>query len=641
MTRALLALIIISLAASVALAQDAPPAGGGPEMVELTPPLSDDILFNPRMGLYLQYPPLDAQPDEWFMDISDIAYYRVDWAELNPEEGVYAFEEYFGPRFDFWVNQHGKRVAFRVMCQNMHSARRYVTPQWVFDRGVPGVTHISLRGEEQINPAFWDERYLDIHCEFIRRLGDWLDGREGLEFVDIGSIGEWGEMHLARWTPEQFAETGYSHTRYVMAHRRVIDTFREAFGRTMIFLNVGGQRNHTINDYAAINGMHFRQDGLNPAGASYDCGEWLYKPYARRGVLCNFEFHSGYAEMQRKGWDLPTTIDRGLDAPISYLNTNLGNYRTLPEEAREEIIRAGRRVGYRFVLATLQHPAQFRLDGARPARVPLLSTWRNDGVAPCYDSFALEWTLVGAQGEAVASELLFPAVPTTQWWPGEEQQVSAMLRVPADTPPGDYRLRVALIVPETGRRILLGIAGRDDEDSYELCTLPGVRAEAGEAVVYEEGFEGEDATPWNPTTGMETAVDGGAARSGEASLLVTGTNEQGWNYAAFRVPTPAVGGGLYRLSAWMLVEGIEPALARCAPYLKIGVNDAEGRWFENHGSNRYDLGRIGEWQELVVTADLPLQAASLDLAIEKGEYHTPITVRLRLDDVRLELVEAP
>ena len=93
------------LIAALALAQEAPTPGRGVEMVQVTPALTDEVLLNPRMGLYLQYPPLTAKPEDWFMKIAGVAYYRMDWSELNPEEGVYKFDEYFGPRFDFWVVQ--------------------------------------------------------------------------------------------------------------------------------------------------------------------------------------------------------------------------------------------------------------------------------------------------------------------------------------------------------------------------------------------------------------------------------------------------------------------------------------------------------------------------------------------------------
>jgi len=632
------AMCLCSIALTVsAFAQEAPPG-----MVEFTPPASDEVLFNPGMGLYLQYPPLDAKPDEWFMQICDIAYYRLGWSEVNPEAGVYKLEDYFGPKFDFWVNQCHKRVAFRVMCQSMHS-RGQVTPQWVFDQGVPGVKHLALNGQEQTDPVFWDERYLDVQCEFIRKLGEYLDGKPGLEFVDIGSIGEWGEMHLMRWTPQQLADTGYTEAKYVAAYRRVIDEHVKALPHTRIFLNVGGQKHLTINDYAAIRGVNFRQDGLMPSGASYDCGEWLYKPYSRRGVSCNFEFHSGYDEMLKKQWDVKTTIEKGLSAPISYLNTNLfggGGYRQAPVEAQAMLRDAARRIGYRFVLASLKHPAQLRLYAAQPSRLPLFATWRNDGVAPCYGSYALQWSLVGPEGKPVVEQLDYPPTPTTLWWPGEEQPVATVLRVPAGLPAGSYRLRVAMLDPEAKQPIRLALTGRDDSGAYPLVKLTGVASTAANATVHENGFEfAPELAGWGAVEGMKLSLSTVEPKSGVSCLLLEGTAGQVWNYAQSRLKVAAIPFGLYRLSAWMLVEKIEPQSK--PPYLKLATNAADGKWITNFSTNQYDLRQMGTWQRLETTAELPANAATLDLAVEKGDNNTPITLRLRLDDVKLELLEAP
>ncbi|MBC8443103.1 DUF4832 domain-containing protein [PVC group bacterium] len=616
-------------------------AGPRLEWQELSLAPTDDVLLNPGMGLYMQHPPLDAEADEWFMQVADIAYYRLHWADVNPEEGVYTFDEYFGPMFDFWVKQHGKRVAFGVMSQSKHGRLKYVTPKWVFDRGVPGVQHRGIYEKEQINPVFWDDLYLYLQCEFIAKLGAYLDGREGFEFIDLRCIGEWGEMHLQRWTPEQLEATGFTHTKYVMAYRRMIDAFANAFPRSRVFLNVGGQKHHTINDYAALRGLHFRQDGLKPGGASYNCGEWLFKPYARRGVICNFECHSSYAGGLKKGWTPDKIIESGLDAPITYLNMNWfggASVRRAPEEGRRLLTDAARRLGYRFVMTKLRHMPAVYVDGAYAARVPLLSTWRNDGVAPCYESFGVEWSLVDALGKTVASEVIFPETPTTQWWPGEEQQADAMLRVPADTREGRYELKVAMVIPETGRRIRLGIAGRDEQGRYTLCDLPAETRTAVDVTVYETSFE-TDAAGWSPHQGLTAALDEEVAHSGRRSLLLTGSQQKGWNYAVCYVPTPLMPVGKYRLTAWLRVEAIEPA--NTAPYVKIGVSGADGKWIENYVSGKYDLSELGTWQQLTVIADVPMNAASAHLAIEKGAYSTPITATMRLDDVKLELLEAP
>ncbi len=588
----LMLMTLLLVAALVpAVAQDN--AASGLNLSHFTPDTVDDVLFNPRMGMYMASPPLEPADDEWYLDVCDIAYYRQHWADLNPEEGVYTFEEYFDPIFDYWVTERGKRVAFGPMSESKHGGMEYVTPKWVFDKGVPGVDHVGLYVDHQVDPVFWDERYLDLYCEFIAKLGEYLDGREGFEFIDMRGI----------------------------------------------FLNVGSRKFLSIMDYAALRGCHFRQDGMNPAGASNDVGEWLFKPYSRRGVIGNFEFHSGYESMLRKGWDLGETIDAGLRAPVSYWNTNLCRLSAAPDEVREQLTRAARHIGYRFVMTGLDYLPEIHVAGDRASRMIFFSDWRNDGVAPCYDSFGIEWSLVDEAGETVASARQYPETPTTQWWPGEDMRVATLVRVPAGTAPGNYRLKMTMLNPETGKHILLGIAGRDEQDHYDLCAISAVAGEERAGVVFDEGFEGDELA-WSVSGEMVANIDGAAAHSGERSLLVAGLHPTGWNYASMRLPMPLLPGARYRLSAaWMLVEDMQPGAH--APYLKLAANDADDKWIDNYSTGKYDLSRAGEWQLLKAYADLPLNAAIGIIAIEKGAHSIPITARIRLDDITLELLEAP
>ena len=118
-------------------------------------------------------------------------------------------------------------------------------------------------------------------------------------------------------------------------------------------------------------------------------------------MVCNYELHSGYDEMKRKGWGVRETFAKGLEDPISYLHINLMSYRQLahaPEEVRRAVMDAAARVGFRFVLTKLRCNKTLRLHGETPARLLLEQTWKNEGVAPCYASYALRWTLAGRAG---------------------------------------------------------------------------------------------------------------------------------------------------------------------------------------------------------------------------------------------------
>ncbi|MCP4745134.1 MAG: hypothetical protein GY874_03185 [Desulfobacteraceae bacterium] len=142
-----------------------------------------------------------------------------------------------------------------------------------------------------------------------------------------------------------------------------------------------------------------------------------------------------------------------------------------------------------MVITILKIPAYFITSDSQ--RIPIESKWRNDGMAPTNGSYVVEWTLHNSEGEIAASAQVLPAIPTAQWTPGEDIELSSVLEVPAGLPEGAYTIKVALVSPESGEYIMLGLAGRDSEKRYKLCTINGSDkafiSKAGS--IYEEAFE--------------------------------------------------------------------------------------------------------------------------------------------------------
>ena len=639
-------LVLLLIVVSVARVPAASPPGI--EFRQITPTLSEAALFNPGMGLYLAgggglgYKP---KPDAWVLSLCDIVYFRPTWNDLEAEGPGAGFDAYFEPIFDFWVRQQGKRVAFRVMSESTHYRGKYATPKWVFDRGVPSVLHRSLRAQEQVDPVFWEPLYLKLHCEFIQRLGRYLDNRPGLEYVDIGGIGEWGEMHLGlhmqgRWTPEQLEQTGFTRNKYIAAYRRVIDAHAEAFPNTRVFLNVGSYPE--INDYAALRRCHFRQDGLTPRGPSSNVGKLYYHPYSRRGVICNYEFHSSYRSMLEKGWDLRETVEQGLSDPISYLNTNIlppQDWEKAPLQVKELFLTAARKIGFRFIMTELRVPARVNLSDRAPGRLLIGHTWKNIGVAPCYESYALEFTLHDGDGKVVATQQHFPAKPTTLWLPGDETADRTLIRLPVGMAAGNYMLKVAMRLPERAERnILLGLAGRDEADRYDLCRITGVTAQRPTGIVYQQQFESASHR-WSCSRSLQSGLDTKMFHDGISSLHVSGQQTHGWNYVSHALDSPILPASKYRLSCWLKVKTLEPD--RLPPYFKIGLTDREGKWLMNCSTNSYDMSNSGAWQQLEGTLETSLETAGGHLALERGSNDAATRIDLWLDNVQLELLEAP
>nr|MDQ2730290.1 DUF4832 domain-containing protein [Armatimonadota bacterium] len=446
--------------------------------------------------------------------------------------------------------------------------------------------------------------------------------------------------HLARWTEGELRASGFTTARYIEAYRRIIDAFAKAFPHTRVFLNVGDY--DTINDYAALRHMNFRQDGLTPAGPSANVGKRFYVPYSRRGVQCNYELWGGYDEMKQKGWGIKETFDKGLEDPISYFHINLMGWKELqhpPAEAKTAVEDAARRIGFRFRMTHLRCSNVIHVSDQHPSRLLVQSDWKNEGVAPCYESYALRWSLLDGAGKVAAEQIAFPRTPTTQWWPGEAASDSNLLSLPAGLPAGTYRLRVAMIKPEDPSvSIQLAMTGQDSLGRYDLVSIPAQKVETGPAVVYEEGFEAGTGGWW-PVNGLTVNQDA-AAHGGRGALLVSGIEPgKEWSYASFALKMPILAASRYRLSCWMKVDRIDPL--NYPPYLKIGLYDANNHWQANFGTSKYDTAKLGTWQYLSGEIETRPDTAGAQLAIEKGVLESKISLTLHLDDVKLELLEAP
>lgn len=631
---------------------------GSIDLAEFRPAPAEGPVFNPGMGIYMQFPPLTLPDNHWMLPLSDIAYYRLDWAPINPEPGVCKFDEIFGPYFDEWVAKRGRRVAFRVMSQNNHSPLEYVTPKWAFEQaGVPGVesTDQLVRARRQVMAVPWSEQYLDVYCAFVAKLGAYLDGRPGLEFVDIGAIGEWGEMHFMRWDAARREAAGYSDFKYIMAQRRVIDAYRRAFPNTRVFLNVGYPKFHTIHDYASSRGIHFRQDGLMPGGAMGNCDDWLYKPYAKKGVLCNLEFWGSYQQMVERGYSLPVTIDDALASPISYLNANLGTFgKEAPQIVKDEIARAAERVGYRLRPAVVRTRREFKVGAGRQARLTVSCDWVNGGTAAPSLNLALQWTLHDAAGMEFARLDTFPPQPTTLWWPGETNRTSDTIVVPKGAAPGRCTLRVAMCLLEDGRRINLDCKASDAERRWTVAELAAIRDDTGTAypvTVKHETFESGMKGWGGGCKGLTPQLAAGQGADGGAALKVAGTKTQGWSYASCLIEPKPKAFAQYRLSAKIKVASLasDDAAGRAgpaylyakSPTIKLQLNDRAGKYIENVVSSAYDMSRPGQWQELSVTAETTEQVGSLYFGWETGNFNGRWNIEACLDDVKLVLLDEP
>lgn len=597
----------------------------------------DTVLINPGMGLFQSWGKPPAKPWEplWVDDVVSLVYFRDVWADLEGNEGEYHFADYWDPAFEYWASK-GKRICFGVMSVSMHSKLKYTTPEYVFKAGVPGVVHKGLYTEEQVEPVFWNPIYLDKLTKFIAALGQHYNGKPYLDFLDMRGIGEWGEMHMARWTTGEKREQGYTFYKYILAYRTMLDAYVKAFPDTRLALNMGDYP--TIVDYAVSKRIALRLDGLTMNGP--ETGR-RYFGMCSKIVPTIYEYCWGKKEIEARGENVPDTIANGLKDPISYMNLNFmsrNDLAKLPpgDPIREGVMTAARKVGYRLVVDEV-HFRPILLSGeGRQARMWVKTIWRNLGVAPCYLNLTLAYSVCDEAGQVVHEELTFPHTPTTQWYPNQTITEQVAFNLPKGLKAGKYTLRLALFDPsKPDRKIQLGIAGRDDEGRYAVAgfEVKAVAPPAQKTFAAQIDFE-DGQTHFHAHKGVTCSLE---SCDGRKCLAIRGAETGGYNYAHGDM-FPLLPFCEYKLSCRMKVKATKDGEG--GPYLKCAVHRPDKSFYLNHSTGCYDLGKMDTWQTLEAYFETDDQAASGLVAVEKGTT-TLAEVDMELDDIRVELLVGP
>jgi hypothetical protein len=155
----------------------------------------------------------------------------------------------------------------RVMTANAHSGGYYSSPKWLFDVGCKGFEYNAGgsdpisggRAIPRIEPDYADPIYLAKHGAFIAALGKRYDGALGVEFLDIGSYGIWGEWHS-------------SHPAPVAVRKQIVDMYLQAFPKTpLVFMSDDVE----VMGYALAHGAGIRRDGV---GSPWHEQNWIGSP---------------------------------------------------------------------------------------------------------------------------------------------------------------------------------------------------------------------------------------------------------------------------------------------------------------------------------------------------------------------------
>lgn len=385
---------------------------------------------------------LFANPGQGWMGgrhfTNSVRYLRFNWADVEPERGRYDWSRIDGTLSS--ARSNGATVAFRVMTCNAHSAGYYASPKWLFDAGCKGFEY--LRGGDdptsggkripRIEPDYADPLYRRAHGEFLAAWGRRYDGNAGVEFLDIGSYGIWGEWHT-------------SHPAPVEIRKQIVDEYLAAFPKTWkVFMSDDAE----VLNHALARGTGFRRDGV---GSPWHEANWIgSKKYAGVQGMADawkhapvvFEWFGDYDYLRSRGWSFDAAVNFMLSNHVTLINDNIGR---VPPEALPQLEKLARLAGARFVVREAEHETSVRRDGALTLRL----RGANVGVGKLHHPYTLRWFLVEAGGRTAGS--MDSKADPRGWLPGGFD-VAEKLELPKGLTAGSYTLALAMVDPSGSRR---------------------------------------------------------------------------------------------------------------------------------------------------------------------------------------------
>lgn len=464
-------------------------------------PYHDDarVLENPHKGWYHHHfdngtwgygVGSDADLDDF--PGMDHLYLRIAWSYLEAEGDDRYDWSLIDDAVAKWVPK-GYRIAIRITAKEtgthpgtvgqLVGGVHYATPKWVRDRGAGGVV-VDNWGSLHWEPDWDDPVYMEAMADFQRDFAARYDGQPWLAYVDVGTIGDWGEGH-----------TGFSSgvTPSVATCKAHMDVFAAAFSRTLVvvtddflYFQKSSSQADELLAHARSKGFSVRDDSVlvdwymqqNTNSFSVSHPRFFSSTYREVPTILeaqhyhlvqndgNWQGANGEQVLSAYGMSgadfLRGAIDTMHATWIGYHGSASDWLSDNPDLARE----LANRCGYRYTIDSASMPSRATAGSRQTVSI----RWTNRGVAPAYHRYALQVRLVGPATDI----LTIDDAGNRSWMDGATATVDYALDLPASLPAGDYEVRVKLAdLDDTGRDVDLALDTgiRDGQGFFTLGSL--------------------------------------------------------------------------------------------------------------------------------------------------------------------------
>ena len=371
-----------------------------------------------------------------------LVYVDLTWRELEPEEGVYDFETLEEKNQLAHWRQEGKRVVFRFVVDKPGAESHLDIPDWLFEKtNKRGVFYDNQYGKG-FSPDYSNQVFIQYHRQVIKALGDRYGQDDFFAYIELGSLGHWGEWHVdpeIKDFPFEAVRNAYvSH--YIEAFPKTYLLMRRPFS---IAGKLGlGLYNDMTGDFISTQtwlgwiakGGNYSQTGEVNALVPMADG-WKTAPIGgeQAPTLSDQDFY---------GANLEQTLDLIRKSHATFVGPNgpyLENYGGDLQNGIDQVLST---LGYRIYVQQIQMPRWVWFE----KNILLQIEFGNNGIAPIYYNWPTNLYILDSNGRLIYVSQI--NVDLRKIIPGELYKVSAHLPVD-NLEKGAYSVGIAIVDPDT------------------------------------------------------------------------------------------------------------------------------------------------------------------------------------------------
>lgn len=423
--------------------------------VAVTYAASDAELVNPYIGnaVWARDTGTHEQP-------FTLVYADLTLADFEPEEGTFDFASFEEKnQFDRW-RAEGKHLILRFVLDLPGEKKHRDIPDWLYEATGRDGTAYSIEYGRGYSPNYENETLIRAHAAAIAALGERYGNDPFVAYVQLGSLGHWGEWHVhadVGAMPPQAVYAQYV-LPYIAAFPNACLLMRRPFAIAAdyglgLFNDTAGSLGSTTVwlDWIQNGGDFETTDGTEALVPMTDA--WQTAPIG--GELA---YGSSYTALL--GEDFAQTLSLFTQSHTSWIGPASFADITRGSDAQEALNELLRTVGYRLRVSRCE------VDTSAGVRVTLF--WTNDGIAPFY----FDWQPTLAVTASDGTQTLYPlSLALLDILPGTT--VTAGLTLPELDPEGEtYTLSVGIVDPATGEAgVALAMQAEQEELWYTLLQI--------------------------------------------------------------------------------------------------------------------------------------------------------------------------